>query len=69
MPFMPGNLRLCRERRGLTTTTLGAMCGRSARTIAAYEAGEVLPPLDILETIAAALGVDVGDLIERQVVS
>ena len=60
------NIRHIRELRGLTQKELGMKCGFSANTadvrIRQYEADKMVPKLDKLEEIAAALEVDISSL-------
>jgi len=52
-----------RQRRGMTQADLAAAIGVSQPAIASYESGKRDMPLSRLGEIAAALGVDVGVLV------
>lgn len=44
-----------REKKGLTQTQLAELLNKSLRTVQKYESGEILPPLDMIDELAAAL--------------
>lgn len=70
MPFSPGSLRYAREQAGLTATEFAAAIGKSYRTVAAYEAGAVTPPIPVLDRAADVLAVSVTDFLrDREVVA
>lgn len=56
-----------RKQKGFTQKQLGDLIGRTQRTIQAYEKGEVLPPLDILEKICQILEVELSDIISKDI--
>ncbi len=58
-------LRVWREHRGYEAGTLAAAAGVPLETIAAIEAGHVDPPVGVLKALAAALKVEIEDLIPR----
>jgi len=53
--FSPSRLKVARERRGLTKQALERTSGVSARSIIAYEQGELPPSDDTMETLARTL--------------
>lgn len=57
-------IRKYRKQKGLTQKELGELLGRTQRTIQAYEKGEVVPPLNILEKFADILGIGIHALIQ-----
>jgi transcriptional regulator with XRE-family HTH domain len=59
------NLRRLRKKRGLTQYDLADLTGISRRMIGHYETHAVEPPIDKLESIAAALKVRVSALFEN----
>jgi len=63
---MSTRLRSSRERRGLTTTQLGAAVGVSERTIVRYEATDVVPKLATAMKIAEVLDVPLEDLVAEE---
>lgn len=52
-----------REAAGVSAEELGARVGTTGNTIAHYESGRRLPPLERLVAIAAALAVTVASLV------
>lgn len=54
-----GQVRKLRLARGMSQTALGRLAGTTQASIARIEAGGVLPTLDSLERIGAALNLDV----------
>jgi len=52
-----------RVRAGLTQRQLAAVVGRSPDSIRAYEHARAVPPVTVAAAIAAALGVELGDLL------
>ena len=67
--FVPG-LRAARERAGLSQKDLGKLVGLGRHAIANYERGEIkrgrVQP-EMLHKLAAALGVEVGELLRAEV--
>jgi transcriptional regulator with XRE-family HTH domain len=60
-------IKTLREAKGLTQEQLAHACGRTSKsTVAKWEAGISSPPAGLLEQVAAALGVTVGDLYATQ---
>ena len=55
-----------RKSRGLSQYALAELSGISRVTIARIETGKVNPTLQTLEQLAAALGVTVGELVDRK---
>lgn len=53
-----------RTEKGITLEELSKMSGISTSSLNRYECGQVSPPLDKLEKIAAALRVSMSDLFE-----
>ena len=64
MPFCPQRLRSTREAVGQSREALAVTIGRSCRTISLYKSGGVTPSLEIAEALAAALDVDLVDLLD-----
>ncbi len=56
-------IRVWREYRGLTLETLGADCGVTKAFLSQIENGKRSPSIALLKKLAAALAVDVDDLI------
>jgi transcriptional regulator with XRE-family HTH domain len=56
-------LRAWRERRGYSLRNLGNLAGVSFTTIHRIEAGRLSPTVEMLSKLAAALQVDVHDLL------
>jgi len=56
-------IRVWREYRGLTLEILGAACGVTKAFLSQIENGKRSPSIDLLKKLAAALTVDVDDLI------
>jgi len=55
-----------RKSRGLSQYALAELSGVSRVTIARIESGAYNPTLQTLEQLAAALGVTVGELVDRK---
>lgn len=64
MPGMPALTRL-RLQAGLTRDALGATLNVTGRTIGHWETGARRPNTDDLVRLAAALGVQPGDLLNQ----
>ena len=58
---MASRLRELRKERGLSPADLGAVVGRSGKTIEAYETGTSQPSSGMLIELCGALGVDVSE--------
>jgi len=56
-----------RQARGMAPESLAIMVGRSAAMVLAYERGRTEPPLSVATGIAAALGVQIDDLLTEEV--
>ena len=56
------NIREARRRAGLRTEALARRIGYSAHSIEAYERGKIIPKLDVIEALAAALNVPPWEL-------
>lgn len=56
-------LRALREGRGLTQKELGEQLGVSDKAVSKWETGRGLPDITLLESLAAALGVSVAELL------
>lgn len=56
------NVRRLRRAHGLSQERLAEMSGRNTKHIGQIERGEVNVGLDVLDSVASALGVDVADL-------
>jgi len=52
-----------RVRAGMTQRQLAGAVGRSADSIRAYEHARAVPPVTVAAAIAAALGVELSDLL------
>jgi transcriptional regulator with XRE-family HTH domain len=63
--FNPQLLRRAREARGLSVPGLAAKAGVSFGSVYAWEYGDRIPTSANLCKIAAALGIDPGDLFTR----
>lgn len=61
------NIRRLRTERGLSQEELAAQAGLNRNYVGMIERGENSPTVDTLDRIAEALGVDVGDFLERGV--
>lgn len=57
-------LRAARKSAGMTQSRLAEACGRTVEAISNIERGISLPPLDVLDLAADALGVTLADLVE-----
>ena len=55
-------IRRIRLEKGLTQKQLGDLCGMADSAIRKYESGKIVPKIDTLKKIAAALGVDAFSL-------
>lgn len=60
-------IRSLRKKRRLSQAQLGALCGISGATVAAYERGDRLPKKKVLEKLAAAFEVPVSKLTESPI--
>ncbi|MEW5922296.1 MAG: transcriptional repressor LexA [Bacillota bacterium] len=56
------NIKLFRERRGLTQEELGKLVGKEKSTIGCYETGARSPSVETLALIARALGASMDEL-------
>ena len=56
------NIREARRRAGLRTEALAGRVGYSASAIETYERGKIIPKLDVIEALAAALNVPPWEL-------
>ena len=56
------NIKRFRKECGMTTAELGAACGKSAKTIAAWEVGRGQPDADATILICRALHIELSDL-------
>ena len=63
--FSAARLKALRADAGLTLMQTAHRAGLSYTTIQSYEGGLRVPRLDNLFALAAALGVDPGDLVEK----
>lgn len=65
---LAGRVRALRAQQGMTVRELASRCGLSPRLLALVESGQANPTLSSLGELAAALGVEVHDLlsVERQ---
>jgi DNA-binding XRE family transcriptional regulator len=60
--FDGAELQRRREERGMARTPFAVGIGRSAQALAAYEYGNRIPPVPVVEKMAALLGCQPGDL-------
>ena len=58
-------IRVWREHRGLSQAELAAQVGISASYLSQLESGERDGTIEVLQGVAAALGVDLDDLVGR----
>lgn len=58
------NIRMFREKRGISQKALGDISGKSESAIQGYETGKTDIPLSALEAIAKALKVSLAELVE-----
>ena len=65
MPFSPSQLRRIRTQAGLNRETLGLAVGRGYHAVRTWETGTTVPPLHVVERIAAALEVPMTALLEE----
>lgn len=56
------NIREARRRAGLRTEALAGRVGYSASAIETYERGKIIPKIDVIEALAAALNVPPWEL-------
>ena len=66
IPIVAGNVRMHRERAGLSLSELAGRANIGKSTLSMLEAGKANPSIETLWAIASALGVPVGRLIEPQ---
>src|ERR1700761_8744055 len=59
-------LRHARRARGMTLADLGASVGRTPSVLSLIENGKREPRLTLVEQLATALGVPVGELLKKQ---
>lgn len=59
------NLRIIREKKGITQVSLSIDIGVAQETISAYESGKAFPSADILMKMADRLGVSTDYLLDR----
>lgn len=59
----PARIMALRKGMHMSQERFGELVGMSQRTIAAWESGERRPSLNVLEQVAAALGVTAADLL------
>ena len=55
-------IRSLREKHRWSTTELGYHLGKSAQTVASYEAGTITPPLKVLQLISDLFEVSIDEL-------
>jgi len=60
------NVKMLRERRGLSQEQLAVAIDRTWQSISHIETGKSLPPVTTLASLASALGVGTGDLLMEQ---
>jgi transcriptional regulator with XRE-family HTH domain len=59
-------IRIIRQNKGIKQNQLAAMCGLRQATLSNLETGRARnPKMETLERIAKALGVSIGDLLEK----
>ncbi len=59
---LPETIKERRAQLGMTQVRLAEMLGRSASTVRSWERGAAVPPPDMLDALAAALGFEHGEL-------
>jgi transcriptional regulator with XRE-family HTH domain len=62
--LFPKRLRELREAAGVSQAELGRSLGISQQAVGHWEAGNRVPPLDVLVRLAEVLGVTVNDFLE-----
>lgn len=60
------NIKLFREKKGLTQSALSALSGVPQTTISGLENKNIIPSLIIADRLAKALGVTVNDLLNEK---
>lgn len=60
--FSPAALRRARVDSGIRIECVAVAISRSVDSIRAYESGRANPPAAVVASLAAALGIDPGDL-------
>jgi ribosome-binding protein aMBF1 (putative translation factor) len=61
---LPDALRAARTNAGLSREAVAAALDRSMSSIVGYEGGRILPPLNVIEELAALYGVRLADLFD-----
>lgn len=64
-PALERSIRLAREGEGLAQADLAQKVGVSQNSISAYETGETVPPLEVLEAMELALKLQPGELLQH----
>jgi transcriptional regulator with XRE-family HTH domain len=62
--MLKDTIRRCRLALGLKQWELAARVGCNRVTIAHYEAGRVVPPLDVLKALATAFQISLDELVK-----
>lgn len=62
-------IRTLRKRKNLTLKALGSKVGLSEQAIGQYERGERKPSIEILASIAAALEVELSDILDIKILN
>ncbi|MHC5278906.1 helix-turn-helix domain-containing protein [Listeria kieliensis] len=60
------NIKLFREKKGLTQSALSALSGVPQTTISGLENKNIIPSLIIADRLAKALGVTTNDLLKEK---
>jgi len=65
MQKFPERLRQLRQERGISASTLSALCGLSSGMVHKYEHGKRTPTIAVVEILADHFGVSVDYLLGR----
>lgn len=63
MQYLADNIKLLRQRTGMTQADLSAKLGKTSVTISDYEKGKSAPPLDVLLLLCDIFQVDLNSLV------
>lgn len=61
--YLHNNIRILRNRKGLTQEQLSEAIGKSKETINGYEKGRVIPPFDIILKLSEIFSVSLDDFV------
>lgn len=65
--FIGNNVKKYRKENGISQQKLAELIGKSKSSIEKYESGKTNIPMDVLKNIAAALGVEITDLLAESI--